>query len=322
MSKTMKLLLSAAAFGLSTGAASADCGDVSITEMNWASGAVVTSISKFLMEQGYGCTVTVVPSSTVTAVASLAETGEPDILTELWKTATPAYGDLEDAGKVRTLTNVLSDGGVEGWYVPAYLVEEHPEIATMDGILANPDLVGGSFNNAPDGWGARVKNDNLINAWDFEGHGLEPFNHGSGETLAASLASAYESEAPWFGYYWEPTSLLGKYPMVLVDIGPYDADAMACVGSVECANPQKTAYAPSEVVTGIASSFAEREPEIESLMANVSFTNAQMGAVLAWQEDNQASAEETAVHFLTEYKDVWSNWINDSARENLGALLK
>jgi glycine betaine/proline transport system substrate-binding protein len=71
--------------------------------MNWASAAVVTSISKFLMEQGYGCTVTVVPSSSVTAVASMAETGEPDILTELWKTATPAYGDLEDAGKVTTL---------------------------------------------------------------------------------------------------------------------------------------------------------------------------------------------------------------------------
>ncbi len=49
--------------------AAADCGEVSITEMDWASSAVVTYVSKFLMEQGYGCTVQVVPSSTTPAVA-------------------------------------------------------------------------------------------------------------------------------------------------------------------------------------------------------------------------------------------------------------
>ncbi len=322
MSNKMKLALVGAAFSLSAGAATAECGAVSITEMNWASGAVVTSISKFLMEQGYGCTVTVVPSSTVPAVASVAETGEPDILTELWRSAVPAYTDLETAGKIKTLTHVLSDGGVEGWYVPAYLVAEHPEVATMDGILAHPELVGGIFNNAPDGWGARVKDDNLIKVWDFAGHGLEVFNHGSGETLAASLAAAYEAKAPWLGYYWEPTSLLGKYPMVMVDIGPYDPEAIDCVSKVDCADPKKTAFAPAEVVTGVTPTFAAREPAIEALMAHVSFTNAQMGAVLAWQEENKASADETAVHFLTEYKDVWSTWIDDSAREKLSALLK
>lgn len=319
--KTIKTLVLGTALSLPAAMASA-CGSVSITEMNWASAQIVTAISKFIMEQGYGCTVTVVPSSSVPAVASVAETGEPDILTELWATATPAYGELEAAGKIKTLTHVLSDGGVEGWYVPAYLVEAHPEANTMDGILANPAIVGGRFNNAPDGWGARVKNDNLVKVWDFAGHSLEVFNHGSGETLAASLASAYEAKEPWLGYYWEPTSLLGKYPMVLVDIGPYDPEAMSCVATVDCANPQKTAYAPAEVVTGVTPAFAEREPEIVALMSNLSFTNAQMGAVLAWQEDNNASADEAAVHFLTEYKDAWGAWLNDAARDKLAALLQ
>lgn len=319
---TSMVLGATVALGLSSTTAAADCGEVSITEMNWPSAAIVTSISKFLMEQGYGCSVTVVPSSSVPAVASVAETGEPDILTELWRTATPSYDELEAAGKITTLTHVLSDGGIEGWYVPDYLVEEHPEAATMDGILANPEIVGGRFNNAPDGWGARIKNDNLVKVWDFAGHDLEVFNHGSGETLAASLASAYEAREPWFGYYWEPTSLLGKYPMVLVDIGPYIPEVMACVSTEECADPQKTAYAPAEVVTGVTPDFAEREPEVTELMSKLSFTNAQMGKVLAWQEDNNASAEEAAVYFLTEFKDVWSEWLNDSAREKLSAILQ
>ena len=49
----------------SASAAQADCGEVSITEMNWASSRIITEVSKFLMEQGCGCTVEKVPSATV-----------------------------------------------------------------------------------------------------------------------------------------------------------------------------------------------------------------------------------------------------------------
>jgi len=56
-------------------------------------------------------------------------------------------------------------------------------------------------------------------------------------------------------------------------------------------------------------------------MSNVSFTNAQMGEILAWKEQNNASNDEAAVYFLTTYSDVWPSWINDAARERLAALL-
>ena len=92
----LKMLTATAAFALSLGAtsATASCGKVSITEMDWASSAVVTAVANFLMTQGYGCDVQVVPSSTVPALTSLAETGEPDILTEVWANSTPAYEGL------------------------------------------------------------------------------------------------------------------------------------------------------------------------------------------------------------------------------------
>jgi len=112
------------------------CGTVSITEMDWASSQVVTAVAAFLMEQGYGCDVQKVPSSTVPALTSLAETGEPDILTEVWANSTPAYAGLLEEGKLVELTNVLSDGGVEAWWIPAYLAESNPELTTMEGILA------------------------------------------------------------------------------------------------------------------------------------------------------------------------------------------
>ena len=124
-------VVSAGMFGTS---ALADCGKVSITEMDWASSAVVTAVSKFLMEQGYGCEVQVVPSSTVPALVSLAETGEPDLLTEVWANSTPSYEPLLAEGKLVELTSVLSDGGVEAWWIPAYLAETNPELTTWEGM--------------------------------------------------------------------------------------------------------------------------------------------------------------------------------------------
>ncbi|MDG2340562.1 MAG: glycine betaine ABC transporter substrate-binding protein [Paracoccaceae bacterium] len=301
--------------------AAADCGDVTITEMNWASSAVVTAVGTFLMEQGYGCNVQKVPSSTVTAITSITETGEPDILTEVWANSTPAYPGLIAEGKLVELTDVLSDGGVEAWWIPAYLAESNPELTTWEGIMANPAAVGGKFHDCPSGWACDIINNNNLIALGAEANGLERFQHGSGETLQTSIAAAYSEKEPWFGYYWAPTAVLGKYPMVAVSVGEYNADNHVCNGDVDCANPQYSAYPSSKVTTAVEGTFPEREPEASALMANVAFTNAQMGEVLAWRLENNASYDEAAVYFLTNYKDVWGAWLNDEARDKLSALL-
>ncbi|MEY8830065.1 ABC transporter substrate-binding protein [Sedimentitalea sp. XS_ASV28] len=316
------LLASACVLGLVAPAVAEECGEVTITQMDWASANVVTSVAKFLMEQGYGCAVTMVPSSTPTALTSVAETGKPDILTELWINTAPAYAKLVEEGKLVELADVLSDGGIEGWWVPQYVVDANPEAATLDGILANPDLVGRRFDNCPDGWGCRTVNDNMNRVIDMEGAGIEVFNHGSGETLATAIASAYANKEPWFGFYWAPTAILGKYPMVLVETAAYDAETHTCNSSKECAEPGISAYPRAAVKTAATSSFQQREPEIAKLMSNITFTNEQMGGILAWMEDNNASAEEGAVYFLTSDPDIWAGWLSDSAKDKLSALLQ
>lgn len=300
----------------------ADCGEVSVAEMNWASGQIITRITEFLMEQGYGCDVTVVPSATTTAITSLAENNEPDIVPELWVNSAPAYFKLNEEGKVLKATDVFSEGGSENWWVPDYLVEEHPELATIEGVLANPELVGGRFHNCPDGWGCRIANDNLVKAFDFEGHGIEVFNHGSGDTLPASMASAYENEEPWFGYYWGPTAILGRYNMVAVDMGPHDPDIHACNQTQDCENPGISSYPAAPVLTVVTADFAERNPDIFELVSNISFGTQELSNLLAWQADNSASAEEAAVYFLTQNKDTWEGWVNDAAVEKLGEIIQ
>ncbi|MGO3297007.1 MAG: ABC transporter substrate-binding protein [Marinobacter sp.] len=302
--------------------AQANCGEVSITEMNWASNTVVTSVAKFIMEQGYGCDVTVVPSDTVPAVTSVAENGEPDIVTELWlNSAGDAYLRLEEEGKIERLGKVLDPGGVEGWWIPTYLADAHPELKTIEGIMANPELVGSRFNNCTDGWGCRIVNDNLIRALDLEESGIEVFNHGSGETLASSMASAVQDGEPWFGYYWGPTVPLGKLDMTRVKLGEYKKDVHQKNQTADADNPGVSEFPAAPILTSVTTDFKDREPEVAEMLSKMTFKTDTMSALLAWMDSNNASAEEAAVYFLSNNRDEWSAWLSDDAKKKLAAIL-
>lgn len=65
-----------------------------------------------------------------------------------------------------------------------------------------------------------------------------------------------------------------------------------------------------------------REPDLAELMAMVGFDVCLLSTLLAWQQENSASAEEAAIHFLTSYSDVWSQWIDNAARDRLAAFIR
>lgn len=301
-------------------AANAECGEVSVAEMNWTTGGIMTGVTEFLLEQGYGCDVTVVPSATTTAITSLAENNEPDIVPDMWVNSAPAYFELAEEGKVMKASDAYTEGGTEHWLVPRYLVEEHPELATIEGVLNNPELVGARFHNCPDGWGCRIVNDSLKKAFDLEGNGIEVFNHGSGETLKAAMASAFESEEPYLGYYWGPTAPLGKYDYVSIDLGPYNADVHDCNQNPECDEVGVSSFPSASVFNVVTAELAEREPEAYQLMQNVTVNNDVMNGILAWHTDNEATVDEAVVHYLQNNQDEWMSWLSEDARANVAGM--
>ncbi len=301
-------------------AANAECGEISIAQMDWTSGGVNAGVMEFLLEQGYGCDVTLVPSATTTAIASVAENNEPDVVSELWVNSAPSYTKLEEEGRVIKASDAFSDGATEHWLVPSYLVEEHPELATAEGIMANPELVGGRFHSCPDGWGCRFVNDSLSEAFDMEANGLEVFHHGSGEAMGAAMVAAYQNREPHFTYWYGPTSQLGQYDWVDVEIGPYDEDVHRCNQDPECADVGISGFPAAEVFNVVTSDFADREPEAYALIQEVSFPNDVMSGLLAWHAENSASIDEAVVYFLQNHQDVWMEWVSDDAKANLQGL--
>ncbi|MDO7658557.1 MAG: ABC transporter substrate-binding protein, partial [Paracoccaceae bacterium] len=86
---TLKKITAIAALTLggATSALAADCGKITMAEMNWASAELMANVDKIIMETGLGCTVELVPGATTTTFASMNEKGQPDVAGELWTNA-------------------------------------------------------------------------------------------------------------------------------------------------------------------------------------------------------------------------------------------
>ncbi|MCJ2377491.1 ABC transporter substrate-binding protein [Vibrio sp. ZSDZ34] len=300
-------------------ASASECGTVTIADMNWNSATVIANIDKFILEHGFDCDAELVPGDTMPTGASMMSKGQPDIAPEFWSNSMKDALDqgVKD-GQIQYAGTTLTNGGEEGFWVPAYMVEKDPSLATIEGVIANAKLFKhpedpekSAFYSCPAGWNCQISAGNLVRALGLDNSGFDVIDPGSGAGLSGSIAKAYERNEAWLGYYWAPTAVLGKYKMVKVDFGSGvdEKHFQECVTQETCLEPKATMYPPSPVETVVTSEFAARSADAMAYFSKREFTNAQMNELLAWMEDEQADGEFAAEHFMTEYKQTWANWL-------------
>lgn len=302
---------------------------IDIAEMTWPSAAALAHIHATILEEGYGCDVEIVAGDTVPTSSSMLTRGTPAIAPELWTSAIeePWSAALAE-GSVEELSPAITDGTVEGWFIPQYVVDEYPELTTAEAVIARPDLFAdpedpskGRLYSCPPGWACELSTSAL-----FEAYGMDDtwnlFSPGSGGALDASIARAFTREEPILFYYWGPTSILGKFPAVQLEIGEANKEIYACNTDPECDEPpQVTAYPSSPAVIGAAAWVSEEAPAVAEYFSHAGLTNAQISELLVYGDENQADAEATAENFLKTKQDVWTSWVPAEVAEKVLAAL-
>lgn len=328
-----RFIIAALALGamlsITSGIALGACGKVTIGEMNWGSAQVIANVEKFILETGYGCEVELIQTATVPCMTSMVEKSEPDIASEIWiNSVKEVFEKGVQDGRIISAGNVLADGGVESWWIPKYVADKHPNIKTVADLMANAKLfqdpedpAKGRFYSCPSGWMCKIINQNLFNAYGM-GKAFNHFDPGSAEGLAASIAKAASRQQPWVGYYWAPTPIMGKYPMVQIKLNAYDAEGHVCNSNADCDKPHAGRYPPSEVLAATTKKFAESHPEELAFIKNISVTNDVLSEVLAWGEDNQAEGNEMAGYFMIKYEKIWSAWLPADVAAKVKKALK
>lgn len=288
--------------------------------MNWQSAEVAANLDKFILENGYGCSAEIVTGDTVPTLTSMAEKGQPDIAPEAWVSLQPEIVKQGlEGGKVVAAAKILSDGAVQGWWIPKYVAEANPDLKTIPDLFKHPELfpspedkAKGAVFNGPQGWGGTVVTAQLFKAFGGEKAGFTLVDTGSAAGLDGSIAKAYEAKQPWVGYYWAPTSLLGKYEMVKLGFGTdYDAaEWKRCTSIADCPDPKPNAWQVDDVQTLVSKTFADRAGPAMDYLNKRAWTNDTVNKLIAWMTDNQATGEDGAKHFLKENEALWTGWVS------------
>lgn len=325
-----KFLISAVAVAAMMGGSSAfaACGDVVLSEFTWQSNQAMTGVDAFILKNGYGCNVSVVAGDTVPTITAMIEKGQPDLASE----ATPSllgavYTKGAEEGRVSQIGTAISDGQVSGWYIPDYVAKAHPEIKTVEDAMKHPELFPstddpskGMVVQGPQGWGDTVVTAQLFKALNNPKFVMVPT--GSAAALDGVISKAYEGKKGIIAQYWSPTSLLAKYPMLRLEMAHDDAEWARCTSKQDCPDPKPNYWKQAEMVTLGSKGAADKlGKDAAAYIAKRSWTQAEVGKVMVWMDENQANGADGGKWFLKNMEDVWSKWVPADVAAKVKAAL-
>lgn len=284
-------------------------------DVSWDSVQVHNRIAGFIVSHGYGYPVDYMFGDSLPLLEGLGK-GNIDILMETWvDNFKEPYTKLINEGKIKDLGSNFADAP-QGWYVPTYMIKGDPErgiepmapdLKSVDDLPKywelfkdpeEPDK--GRFHNSPPGWLCTEHNEIKIKTYGLDKY-YNVFSTGSDTALVTSMTSAYEKGEPWFGYYWEPTWVMGVLDMTLLEEPPYDEEQWNA--------DRGCAYKPAKVTICVNSELENVAPEVIDFLKNYNTTLEQNNSFLAYMRENEGDTEAAAIWFLKQYPEVWKSWI-------------
>ncbi len=284
-------------------------------DFSWDSVQVHNRIAGFIVEHGYGYTVDYQFGESIPILLGLRR-GDVDVTMEGWvdNWIEPMY-QAHLAGDIISLGSNFPDAP-QGWYIPTYMVEGDAErgieasAPTLKSVHDLPryaelfpdpeDRNKGRFYNAPTGWGAHDINNDKIEAYGLDKY-FNSFNTGSDAALGAAMMRYYQRGEPFVAYNWEPNWVIGLLDMTLLEEPEYNEQ--------QWREDYSTAYPATRVEIIINAELAAKSPLLTSFLASYNTTIEQTNEVLAYMQVEGASADEAAMWFLENYRDVWTEWV-------------
>ena len=292
------------------------------SDLNWTSAQVQDRIAQYLVEKGYGYPTDVVFGATLPLFNGLRN-GDSHVTMEIWlPNQDEAWMEAQAAGEVVSIGESLGKDWQSSFVIPAYLQEEHPDLDSVDDL--KEDKFKALFATAESGGKARLVSCVIgwaceeVNAKQIEGYGLSDHIHvvnpGDGAAGNADLYGAYERKEPWLGYQWGTND-----PPLLLDLVRLEEPAY----SDECWFTTKAcAYEDATILIAVQPALLERAPDVVAMLRNWSFDIAKYKHVAAWMSENEeATANDAALWWLSGNEDVWSGWVTSDAASSISAAL-
>jgi glycine betaine/proline transport system substrate-binding protein len=283
-----------------------------LVENPWTASSLNVNVAKLILEDelGYEVEIILLDESTQWAVIGA---GDAHASLEVWPS-----GHQQNVEQYINELEVVVDGGLLGpvgkigWYIPTYMLEDHPELATWEGFLDEDNAAlfataetgdKGQFLAGAPGW---VQYDEQIIS--NLGLNLEVVYAGSEEAILAAVEAAYRREDPVLFYFWTPHSVHAEYDLTEVALPEYTEECYA--GTLE-GNIDDIAcdYPPDELFKIFWSGLEETYPDAFTFLSNMNYTTDDQIAMIAAVELDGLTVEEAAEAWVEENEDLWQEWL-------------
>jgi glycine betaine/proline transport system substrate-binding protein len=197
------------------------CGNVVLNEQAWSGSTANTYVAKYVLEKKLGCKVKITKiTEGIPSFQAMAD-GKVDLVLEDWQHV-DQYKQY--VTKAKTVVFAGSNGvkGHIGWYIPAYLMKQHPEFATWKGLKGKETIFkspeSGSQGMFLGGDPSYVQKDKeLIKAL---GLNLKHVTAGAEPAQVARWTQLYKQKKAVIFYWYVPQYLNAQYQLAEVKLPP------------------------------------------------------------------------------------------------------
>ena len=290
------------------------------SDLTWDSVRLQNRIAMFIVEHGYGYPVDAISGETHVLWDNLLD-GDSLVTMEVWL---PNQQEAWDAaiidGAVIPLGKSL-DENWQGWVIPTYMTKYNSGL--QDVVDVNHEDYIDSFVAPGKEFETEKKavfvtcpvdtechdiNLAKLKAYKLEDH-VEIIVPASLAALQDSLERAYLDEKPWLGYMWGPTRLSEELDLTILREPDYNEECWATT--------KGCAYPTAQVLVAVHPSMLSVAPEVVEFLRKWDFTAKRQTGTEKWMNENNATVEEAAIHFLNTWPGVWTAWVPEEVAQRV-----
>jgi glycine betaine/proline transport system substrate-binding protein len=277
---------------------------ITLVENPWPASELNVEVAKIIIENELGNPVEIVALDE-NAQWDAISGGDVDASLEVWPSG-HSERIAEYIDELGTVENggLLGPVGEIGWFVPTYVVDQNPTLATWEGYedaaaefaaAETGDL--GRFLGADPSW---VQYDEQIIA------NLDlPFQvvwTGSEDALLAEVSSAYSRQEPVLFYFYSPHAIFQQFDLTQVELPPYSDECYSDEAAIACAYPK------DELLKIFNADLAEKDADVHTFLSNMNYGSDAQIEMLAMLNEG-TTVEESAQAWVDAHEDVWQSWL-------------
>lgn len=293
--------------------------------ITWKSGRFYTELVRQILERGYGCKTAVVEGTSEETGLALNQ-NKLQVWMENWgaRDTIPQQGLAE--GRIRMVGQLFAGGGVEGWFVPEFVVKGDakrgikplaPDLRTVEDLKRYAHIFSadgkpgskGLFYNCLASWSCSGFNDQRLKAYGLAGS-FESYRPSSTAALDMMIAGAMGVDKPVLFYYWYPAALTAsQFRFVRLEEPAYNDACWKTITNPAEPKPCGSAFKNTPLLVGVSTPFANENPELVKLLEKVQLSGEQLGKALFRMTEKRGSDTQEAVEFVFRHPEAWKSWV-------------